>query len=263
MKNGIQQFVVDAFASRPFSGNPAAVCPLAHWPEDALLQAIAAENNLSETAFFVAEEEGFRLRWFTPRAEVDLCGHATLASAHVLFSQLGYTGQQIAFFTRSGTLTVRRDGEMLVMDFPAREALACAPSAALSTALGAAPVELLAADVYLAVFADEDAIRALQPDIGLIAALDKRAVIVTAPGREVDFVSRYFAPKMGVPEDPVTGSAHCLLTPFWAKRLGRTTLQAHQLSARGGVLHCSLQGARVLLAGRALSFSQATLFIEY
>lgn len=263
MKNGIQQFVVDAFTSQQFSGNPAAVCPLAHWPDDALLQSIAAENNLSETAFFVAEGEGFRLRWFTPRAEVDLCGHATLASAHVLFAHLGYAGQQIVFLTRSGPLTVRRDGEMLVMDFPARGALACEPSAALSTALGTEPVALLAADVYLAVFANEDVIRALQPDIGLIAALDKRAVIVTAPGHKVDFVSRYFAPRMGVPEDPVTGSAHCLLTPFWASRLGRSTLQARQLSARGGELHCSLQGTRVRLAGRALSFSQATLFIEY
>lgn len=258
----IRQFVVDAFASQPFTGNPAAVCPLAHWPDDALLQAIAAENNLSETAFFVAEGEGFRLRWFTPKAEVNLCGHATLATAHVLFTHLAYPRPEIVFATRSGALTVARVGDALVMDFPAREALACSPSDALSAALGATPLELLACDVYLAVLADEDEILALNPDMGLLAALDKRAVIVTAPGREVDFVSRYFAPKMGVPEDPVTGSAHCVLMPYWAQRLGRQDLHARQLSPRGGALHCALRGERVLLTGRAFTFLQGELWVK-
>lgn len=254
MTHAIRQFVVDAFTTRQLRGNPAAVCPLPAWPDDAVLQAIATENNLSETAFFVAEADGFRLRWFTPTTEIDLCGHATLASAHVLFSHLKFAGQQIRFHTRSGLLTVSRQGAGLAMDFPARNALPCAPSAKLNAALGTVPLELFASDVYLALLADETAVRTLCPDLQGLAALDKRAVIVTAPGLEVDFVSRYFAPRMGVPEDPVTGSAHCLLAPFWAARLGRQSLRAQQLSPQGGEVLCELRGERVQLCGQAVTF---------
>jgi PhzF family phenazine biosynthesis protein len=256
-----RQFVVDAFATRQLRGNPAAVCPLAEWPDEAVLQGIAADNKLSETAFFVPEADGFRLRWFTPTAEVNLCGHATLATAHVLFAHLGYSAPQIVFHTHSGRLTVSRQGSSLLMDFPARVALPCAPSPALAAALGMEPLELLATDVYLALLPDEASISALRPDFAQIAALDKRAVIVTAPGQDVDFVSRYFAPKMGVPEDPVTGAAHCVLTPFWAARLGRSSLRAHQLSEQGGEVCCALQGDRVRLAGQAVTFLSSELVL--
>ena len=251
------QFVVDAFADACFKGNPAAVCVLEAWPEDAWLQAVAMENSLSETAFLVREAAGYRLRWFTPKAEVNLCGHATLATAHVLYAHLGYAAPAVEFVTRSGVLGVARvaEGEYR-LDFPARHAQPCAPSPGLAAALGAQPVELLETDVYLAVFADEAQIVALQPDMAALLALPRRAVIVTAPGREVDFVSRYFAPRMGVPEDPVTGSAHCVLTPFWGARLGKTVLQARQLSARGGSLRCEWCEPRVGLTGRAVTFSQ-------
>lgn len=251
----LRQYHVDAFAARPFEGNPAAVCPLDHWPDDALLQAIAAENNLSETAFFVPEEEGFRLRWFTPVTEVDLCGHATLASAHVLYHELGHAGAALRFQTRSGVLRVSRDGAGYLMDFPARPPVPCEPPAGLVRALGAQPAEVLAADDYVAVFEDQEAVRALEPDFALLRTLDRRGVVVTAPGAgEVDFVSRFFAPGHGIPEDPVTGSAHCELAPYWGGRLGRDRLRARQLSARGGELACSLLGERVGLSGTAVTF---------
>jgi PhzF family phenazine biosynthesis protein len=260
-------FQLDAFtraaesAAQPFTGNPAAVCPLDAWLPDALMQAIAMENNLSETAFLVPEGSGFRLRWFTPTREVDLCGHATLASAAVVFSHIDPRRIQVEFETRSGTLTVRRARASeglppgsLVMDFPAL------PPVALSTvpddlvaALGARPVQVLAARDLVAVFADADAVRGLRPDLAAVSRLATYGVIATAPGAgddgDVDFVSRFFAPKQGVPEDPVTGSAHCTLTPYWAERLGRARLRARQVSARGGELACTLEGDRVRLAG--------------
>jgi PhzF family phenazine biosynthesis protein len=257
----IRQYQVDAFTTRVFAGNPAAVCPLADWPEDRLLQAIAEENNLSETAFFVPTGRGFRLRWFTPVAEVDLCGHATLASAHVLFEILGYARPSITFETRSGDLIVERREGRLAMDFPASTPKPCRPPAALVEGLGRPPRAVLQAEDYLAVFDSEEAVRDLAPDFARLSALDLRGVIATAAGREVDFVSRFFAPKYGIPEDPVTGSAHCELMPYWAPILGRNTLFARQISRRGGDIHGELKGSRVILAGSAVTFMEAELRI--
>ena len=255
----IKQYQVDAFTTRPFAGNPAAICPLASWPDDALLQAIAEENNLSETAFFVPSAKGFRLRWFTPVAEVDLCGHATLAAAHVLFDVLGYANPSITFETRSGELIVRRKSSLLIMDFPARPAVACSAPEVLAEALGRRPIEVLSADDYLAVFDKQEAVRGINPDYGLLGRLDLRGVIVTAPGSDVDFVSRFFAPKFGISEDPVTGSAHCTLAPYWSDRLGKDVLAARQVSRRGGDILCEVKGSRVLLSGSAVTVMVATI----
>lgn len=255
----IRQYQVDAFATRVFEGNPAAVCPLDAWLDDALLQSIAGENNLSETAFFVPTERGFHLRWFTPTAEVDLCGHATLASAHVLFEILGYAKKQIRFETRSGELVVESDDGLLAMNFPARVPVSCAAPEALIEGLGHPPLEVMAGDDYIAVFESEEMVRSLSPNFSKLQELDLRGVVATAPGAEVDFVSRFFAPKLGVPEDPVTGSAHCELAPYWAKRLGKDTLEARQVSKRGGNLRCELQANRVILAGRAVTFMVAEI----
>ena len=256
-------FQIDAFAERVFQGNPAAVCPLEAWLPEALMQAIAAENNLSETAFFVPEGEGYGLRWFTPLKEIDLCGHATLATAHVLFEHLGFAGAEIVFSTRSGALRVTRAGDRLAMDFPAKAVEPCAAPAALIEGLGRMPLEVYGGRDYLAVFADAAEVRALRPDPRRLAELDRHGVIVTAPGGaedgDVDFVSRFFVPKFGVDEDPVTGSAHCSLTPFWAARLGKATLEARQVSRRGGRLQCTLSGERVILRGRAVTYMAATI----
>ena len=257
----MKQYQVDAFASRVFHGNPAAVVPLESWLDDAVLQAIADENNLSETAFFVPSTKGYHLRWFTPRSEVDLCGHATLASAHVLFEHLGYAKQAITFETRSGDLTVERQGRLLVMNFPARPPAPCAPPDALLKALGRSPLEVLAADDYIVVLEGEEAVRSMTPDLEIISGLDLRGVAITAPGKDVDFVSRFFAPKHGVPEDPVTGSSHCELTPYWAARLGRTELKARQVSRRSGEILCKLSGDRVILSGQAVTFMEADIII--
>lgn len=221
-------YQVDAFTDRLFGGNPAAVCPLEEWLPDTTMQAIAAENNLSETAFFVREGEGYALRWFTPAVEVELCGHATLASAYVIFHVLEPARERVLFRTRkAGTLVVTRRGDELAMDFPAWPASPVAAPPELAAALGKPPVRVLAARDYLAVYEHAEDVAGLDPDLAAVARLDRFAVIVTAPGVEgVDFVSRFFAPAKGVPEDPVTGSAHCTLTPYWAARLGKTRLQA-------------------------------------
>lgn len=256
----IRQYQVDAFAERVFEGNPAAVCPLEAWPDDALLQRIAEENNLSETAYFVPDGDGFALRWFTPVREVDLCGHATLASAHVLFDILGYAAARVRFATRSGDLFVRRGADgLLTMDFPVSRPRPCAPPPALLAGLGVQPLEVLAAEDYIAVLDSEAAVRGVAPDQARLAELDLRGVIVTARGTEADFVSRFFGPKYGIPEDPVTGSAHCALAPYWAARLGRDRLRARQVSRRGGNVLCELDGERVLLSGRAVTFMHAVL----
>ncbi len=259
-------YQIDAFASRVFAGNPAAIVPLDAWLPDGVMQAIAAENNLSETAFFVREGEGWRLRWFTPALEVDLCGHATLASAHLIFERLAPGSTRVRFETLSGTLEVVKDGERLALDFPARPASLCQPApGALAAALRARPVEVLAARDYLAVFASADEVRALRPDMAALAALDRFAVIATAPGGgpgdECDFVSRFFAPAKGVPEDPVTGSAHCTLIPYWARRLGKRRLAARQISARGGELACEDRGERVTIAGHAVLYLEGTIHV--
>ncbi len=255
----IKQYQVDAFARKIFEGNPAAVVPLDAWLHDSILQAIAEENNLSETAFFVPAGKGFHLRWFTPVAEVDLCGHATLASAHVIFEILGYPEQAIEFETRSGTLLVERSDGMLAMNFPSMPPKPCPPPAALLAGLGRDPVEVLAADDYIAVFESEAVIRSMSPDMAKLTELGLRGVCVTAPGHDVDFVSRFFAPKFGIPEDPVTGSSHCELAPYWASRLGKTTLIAQQLSKRGGSVRCELRGTRVVLLGNAITFMVAEI----
>lgn len=255
----LRQFQVDAFAERVFEGNPAAVCPLKKWLPDRVMQAIAEENNLAETAFFVPVGKRFALRWFTPVAEVDLCGHATLASAHVLFEHLAYPQAVLTFTTRSGELRVQRRGKLLEMDFPATPATACTLPQAMVAGLGREPLEVLAAADYLAVFASEAEVRAITPNHAWLSHLDLRGVIVSAPGDEVDFVSRFFAPKYGIPEDPVTGSAHCVLTPYWAERLGKTTLSARQVSKRGGHVGCVLQGERVVLSGSAVTVMEGEL----
>jgi predicted PhzF superfamily epimerase YddE/YHI9 len=246
-------YFVDAFAERPFTGNPAAICPLERWLEDRAMQAIATEIGFSETAFIVREGDGWRIRWFTPTLEVDLVGHATLAAAFVILERLAPGAASVRFESLSGALTVSRQGDLLAMDFPARVAAAVPPPAGLVAGLGRAPTEVLAATHYLAVYADAGDVAALAPDMAALAALDRAAVIVTAPGAgEFDFVSRFFAPANGVPEDPVSGVAHCTLVPYWAKRLGKSQLVGRQLSRRGGTLVCADRSGRVTIAGRAV-----------
>ena len=248
-------YQVDAFTRGPFSGNPAAVCPLDAWLDDATLQSIAAENNLSETAFLVASDDGYELRWFTPAIEVDLCGHATLAAGYVVLNHLQPDLDAVTFSTLSGKLIVARDGDRLSMDFPARPPVPAAISQALSDALGEAPSEVHASRDIVAVYDDEAAVRRLSPDQARLLALDEGlGVIATARGEKVDFVSRFFVPKGGIAEDPVTGSAHCTLVPFWAERLGKSHLVAHQVSARGGELHCEDRGERVIISGKCTLF---------
>lgn len=258
----IKQYQVDAFATRAFEGNPAAVCPLEGWLDDNVLQAIAEENNLSETAFFVPGENGFELRWFTPTEEIDLCGHATLATAHVIFEFLGFREPVISFKTRSGDLSVKKQGDLLQMDFPAYRPSACEIPESLAQALGVRPVEVLADNDYLAVFDNEATVRAINPDQSLIKQLDLRGVIVTAPGTDVDFVSRFFVPKLGIPEDPVTGGAHCKLAPYWAEKLGKNRLTARQVSRRGGNLVCEVKNDRVILSGSAITFMEGEISFE-
>lgn len=250
----IPLYQIDAFADQPFKGNPAAVCPLDEWLDDDTMQAMALENNLSETAFFVGGAGKYDLRWFTPGKEVDLCGHATLASAHVVFNRLEPACDAITFSTRSGDLHVTKRDGLMEMDFPASPPEVVEPEAALLPALGGSPTDVLAAyQYYLVIYETAADVAALTPDFTALAKLDKWGVVVSAPGDgEVDCASRFFAPAAGVPEDPVTGSAHCIIVPYWAERLGKKDILAHQISARGGVLHCRHEGNRVTLAGNAV-----------
>ncbi len=250
----IHMYQIDAFTDTLFKGNPSAVCPLESWLDDSTLQAIAAENNLSETAFFVKRTDYYELRWFTPKAEVDLCGHATLASAYTIFSFLDPAVQGVRFQTKSGWLSVNRERELLAMEFPARPGNPCSASESLIEALGSRPLECLLSRDYLVVFESEAIIKSMAPRMDKLAMLDCLGVIVTAPGTRSDFVSRFFAPKVGIPEDPVTGSAHCTLIPYWAARLGKTKLHSLQLSERGGELFCEHLEDRVKIAGRAVTF---------
>lgn len=254
-------FQVDAFSGTVFSGNPAAVCPLKDWLPDTTLQAIAAENNLADTAYFVRNGGGYRLRWFTPACEVDLCGHATLASAYVLFTELNEPGESIRFATKSGELPVRRDGDLLVMNFPSRPPQPVEPDPAVARAMGGSPLEVLAARDYLIRYATEEDVLRLSPDLAALARIDRFAFIATAPGRESDFVSRFFAPARGIPEDPVTGSAHCTLIPYWAQQLGKNTLRARQVSRRGGELFCKLLADRVEIAGKAALYLRGRIIV--
>lgn len=248
-------YQVDAFADKVFSGNPAAVCPLTRWPDDALMQQIAKENNLSETAFFVKTGNVYHIRWFTPTVEVDLCGHATLASAHVLFEHLGFDNDILFLTSRSGDLRVKKQDGMLVLDFPAGFYEEAEAPPALKEALGKSALHTVQAlDYLMAVYNDEDFIRALQPDFQILRQLPYHAVIVTAPGNSCDFVSRMFAPAIGIDEDPVTGSAHTILTPYWSKKLGKVHLLARQISERGGTLHCKMSGDRVEIGGQAVTY---------
>ena len=256
--------MVDAFADRVFEGNPAAVCVLERWPDEALMMSITRENNLSETAFAVPEGEGYRLRWFTPGGEIDLCGHATLAAAYVIdqFVQPGV--QSIRFQTLSGLLTVTRRGALYEMDFPAYTLKQLEVTDAITEALGARPREVWRARDLLCVFDDPETVMNLKPDLDKVRALKGALMQVTAPGTgtEFDCISRSFAPKMEVPEDPVCGSGHCHIIPYWAGRLGKTELVARQASPRGGTLYCRMEGDRVALAGRAALYARSELMLE-
>lgn len=255
-------YQVDAFADNIFEGNPAAVCPLDEWLPDDKLRQIAMENNLSETAFFVREEGSYRLRWFTPATEVDLCGHATLASAHVLFEHMDFDEKEIRFNSNSGILSVRKEDDKLLMNFPTAELNETLPPRFLDDAIGLPPQELYEDTDYLSVVEYEDQVRTLDPDIRALKKADVRGIIVTAPAddsSDFDFVSRFFGPAVGVDEDPVTGSAHTMLTPYWSRRLGKNELIGRQVSHRGGTVYCHLQDDRVELGGRACTFLQGEI----
>jgi PhzF family phenazine biosynthesis protein len=257
-------YQADAFTNKLFGGNPAAVCPLTEWLPDAVMQQIALENNLAETAFFVKNDNGYLLRWFTPELEIDLCGHATLASAHILFTELGYNKDTIFFDTvKAGTLVVKRSGDTYTMDFPSRPPFKAELPVGLVEALGGAvPAEVLRSRDYFLVYPTEDDITNMVPDHSALAKINTLGVIVTAPGKDVDFVSRFFAPAAGVPEDPVTGSAHCNLIPYWADKLGKQTLHAYQLSSRKGELWCELKGDRVTMAGKAVTYLKGEIYLN-
>lgn len=258
----LTQYQVDAFTGTVFAGNPAGVCPLEGWIDDSLMQKIAMENNLSETAFFVQKGDVYELRWFTPTVEIDLCGHATLASGYIILRELAPALDKVVFTSRSGILRVSRgDGDLLVMDFPSQPPRPCDAPAELAAGLRAQPSRVLSSEDYLALFEREDDIRALEPDFEILKGLGLRGVIATAPGEGCDFVSRFFCPGVGINEDPVTGSAHCELTPYWADRLGRTSLHARQVSSRGGELFCELKNDRVLISGRCALFMKGTVML--
>ena len=257
-------YQVDAFVNGPFTGNPAAVCPLEAWLPDQTMQSIALENNLSETAFYVPKDNYYELRWFTPTIEVNLCGHATMATAFVLFNQEGHEGQEIEFHSpRSGSLSVTRQGELLTLNFPTDTLEEVAITDDIIRSLNLLPTTALKGKTDLVlIYEREEDIIALNPDFGLLANIQARGVIVTAPGNNVDFVSRFFGPNAGVNEDPVTGSAHTSLTPYWSERLGKTELTASQLSARGGSLQCSLADDRVLISGKARLYLTGEIFLD-
>ena len=259
----IKIYQVDAFASEIFSGNPAAVCPLNEWLPDHVMQSIASENNLSETAFFINQQGKFFIRWFTPKVEIGLCGHATLASAHVLYSELGLKANNIEFHTKLGDLLkITRESDIISMDFPSH-----VPKKSeqrldeIGEALGAQPISFQAAIYGLAVFNNEEEILNLEPNFIAMKRLVHDGIIVTAPGNSVDFVSRFFGPKLGITEDPVTGGAHCSLIPYWSNRLAKNNLIARQLSQRGGELYCEQHGDRVTIGGKAVTYLRGELLI--
>jgi len=257
-------YQVDAFTDKVFKGNPAAVCPLNSWLDDQILQNIASENNLSETAFFVKTGEDnshYQLRWFTPVIEIDLCGHATLASGHVLFNHLDIDVDEITFSTKSGELIVSREDNLIRMNFPSWNAIEIDLFRELHSGLGIKPSRVLKTRDILAVFENEDMIRSIDPDFGILKKVDALGIIVTAPGNGVDFVSRFFAPRAGVNEDPVTGSAHSTLVPYWSKRLNKNQLIAEQLSTRGGKLFCALENDRVIIKGAAVTSMTGMLYL--
>ncbi len=250
-------YIIDAFTGRLFSGNPAAVCPLERWLDDELLRSIAAENNLSETAFYISSNGEYHLRWFTPKVEVDLCGHATLATAHVIFNDVSPGLDRVWFNSASGPLTVAKEGTQLAMDFPARALRKVPMEGVIDEAIGSTPTEVYQSKTaLLAIFTAEDDIARISPDFAKIAKLECTGISVSAKGQSCDFVSRFFAPRMGIPEDPVTGSIHCALVPYWSAKLGKSALHARQLSSRGGELYCELRGERVKISGQCVKYAQ-------
>ncbi len=260
MKLDIYQ--IDAFAEKQFEGNPAAVVPLDEWLPDSVMQAIAEENNLAETAFFVPSESGYHIRWFTPNKEVKLCGHATLASAYVLFNILGCKKKVLSFQSLSGVLFVSKAGDLLTLDFPVQPPETCSTPAPLAESLGKVPLECLKHDDYVAVFENEEDVLNITPNHEALKQLDLRGVIVTAPSLKFDFIARFFAPKFGISEDPVTGSAYTQLIPYWSSRLGKSQLKAKQVSSRGGKLLCELKGDRVLISGSAVTYMVGSIEIK-
>jgi len=257
-------YQVDAFTDSVFSGNPAAVCPLSHWPDDTLMQKIAMENNLAETAFYIKSGNEYHIRWFTPTVEVDLCGHATLAAAFVLFNHENHPDAEIRFYShRSGKLSVTKSGDFLTLDFPTDTILPVALTADLTSGFNIMPVEAYKGKTdYMLIFENEAQIAALKPQMEQIAKVGARGIIATAPGIEADFVSRFFAPQSGISEDPVTGSAHTTLMPYWAKRLGKNELTAIQLSQRKGWLKCKYLADRVEISGQARLYLEGEIDIE-
>ena len=257
----ISIYIVDAFASKRFTGNPAAVCPLDNWLNDSILQNIAAENNLAETAFFIKTDNGFHIRWFTPKAEVDLCGHATLATAYTLFELLNYKQDVISFQSRSGILTVKKQNDWLTLNFPV-DKIEKTGTDPFHLCFDKEPIEAYQglAD-FMLVFSDQQSIETMKPNLEQIAKFEKRGIIITAKGNDTDFVSRYFAPAYGINEDPVTGSAHTTLTPYWSNKLGKIILTAKQLSQRGGFLKCSLLNDRVEISGQAALYLKGEIEI--
>ncbi|MXV52319.1 PhzF family phenazine biosynthesis isomerase [Pedobacter sp. HMF7647] len=256
-------YQADAFTDKLFGGNPAAVCPLDEWIPVPLMQKIAAENNLAETAFFVETTNGFDLRWFTPEFEIDLCGHATLATAHILFTQLGYAHPIIHFHTqKAGTLTVTKNDNLYTLDFPSRPVeTTTIPSEIIAALGGKIPKETYRSRDYFLVYDSEEDVASMSPDFNALSKIDAVGIIVTAKGRDCDFVSRFFAPGAGINEDPVTGSAHCNLIPYWADKLNKTELHAFQISARRGELRCELKGDRVLMSGQAITYLKGEIFV--
>lgn len=255
-------YQIDTFTDRLFSGNPAAVCPLDEWLDDNVMQSIAAENNLSETAFFVKEGDSYRIRWFTPTREVDLCGHATLASAYVYFKYINSDENSIKFNSSGEELIVIKSSEILSMDFPASMPEAAELSGALSSTLNIQPTEVLASEDYMLVYKNQEQIIQFRPPLKRLQEISLRGLIITAPGKDCDFVSRFFAPKYGIDEDPVTGSTHCTLVPYWSKKLGKNTLHAKQLSQRGGELFCEMNNDRVIISGRVVEYMRGTIDIH-
>ncbi|KPJ77844.1 MAG: isomerase [Deltaproteobacteria bacterium SG8_13] len=258
----ISLYQIDAFASELFTGNPAAVCPLDEWLPDGLMQSVAEENNLSETAFFVPKGDGFHIRWFTPKSEVDLCGHATLAAAYVLYQILGCRKDKIEFDSKSGILTVTQDNEWLTMDFPAQPPVSCDIPEEIGKAFTAAPIECLKSEDLIAVFEREADVESASPDFNELMKLDLRGVAITAKSDRWDFIARFFAPKYGIPEDPVTGSAYTQLAPYWASKVGTKRFRVKQVSTRGGELTCECVGDRVFISGKAVKFLEGKIKIQ-
>ena len=264
MNTKIKIYQVDAFTNNLFSGNPAAVCLLDNWLPDEVMQSIALENNLSETAFLINKKDKFFLRWFTPKVEIDLCGHATLASAHIVYSEMNYKSDTVKFYIKSGDiLSVNRNHNLLTMNFPAyKPSIVDQSLDELFEAFGVRPSLFLYCKYGLAIFNNEEEIKNIKPNFNAIEKLSYDGIIVTAPGGNVDFVSRFFGPKLGIPEDPVTGGAHCELIPYWSRRLNKQNMIAKQLSKRGGLIHCSYLGDRVTIGGNATTYMKGELFLD-